>query len=391
QFGPRRVFAGGLALAGLTGALAPFAPSIGWLAALRVLQALGTAGAFPAGMAMFRARVAGDASARPPAAALAAVSVAANVSAAVGPTLGGLLVELAGWPAIFLINLPAAVLGIVLALRYLPADRRGSGPGSVRAVLALVDLPGVALFSAAIGGLLAFLLSLSGGGGPRWPLLPLAPIAGAALVWRELRTDHPFLDVRMLAAGRGLSSIYAQFVAVNLVFYSIFFGLPLWLEEVRGAGPGQAGLIVTPFAALGVIATVVAARLIGRRGPGLALVLGATALCAGVVLLLLVGPAMPLAAVVGVVAVLGLPNGFLNLGLQALLFQAAAGAEMGAASGLFQTCRYVGSVLSTSLLGVVFAGGVTSAGLHVLAVALTGISGALLAATLLRAARAVPG
>jgi MFS family permease len=195
----------------------------------------------------------------------------------------------------------------------------------------------------------------------------------------------------MLAAGRGLSSIYAQFVAVNLVFYSIFFGLPLWLEEVRGAGPGQAGLIVTPFAALGVIATVVAARLIGRRGPGLALVLGATALCAGVVLLLLVGPAMPLAAVVGVVAVLGLPNGFLNLGLQALLFQAAAGAEMGAASGLFQTCRYVGSVLSTSLLGVVFAGGVTSAGLHVLAVALTGISGALLAATLLHAARSAPG
>ena len=80
QFGPRRVFVGGLVLAGLTGAVAPFAPSIGWLAGLRVLQAIGTAGAFPAGMAIFRARVGG--AARPPAGALAAVSVAAKIGRA---------------------------------------------------------------------------------------------------------------------------------------------------------------------------------------------------------------------------------------------------------------------------------------------------------------------
>ena len=385
QLGPRRVFVGGLALAGLAGALAPFAPSIGWLVGLRVLQAQGTAGGFPAGMAMLRARVGAGAAARPPATALATISVAANVSAAVGPTLGGGLVEAAGWPAIFLVNVPATALGVVLALRWLPADRPAPVGGSLRAVVGLVDLPGVALFSAAILCLLAFLLSLASG--PRWALLPLAPAAAAALVWHELRAREPFLDVRMLAPGRGLAGVYGQFTAVNLVFYSVFFSLPLWLEEVRGVGPGQAGLIVTPFAGLGVLATVVAARLIGRWGARLPLVLGSAVLCGGVLLLLLLRPATPLGAVVAVTAVLGLPNGLLNLSLQALLFGAAGSGDMGAASGLFQTCRYVGSVLSTSLLGVVFAAGVTSAGLHSLAVALAAISAVLLATSLLRLAR----
>jgi len=387
QFGPRRVFTTGLALAAVTGALAPMAPSIGWLAGLRVLQAVGTSAAFPSGMAMFRAR-AGGGPARPPAGALAAVSIAANVSAAVGPTLGGALVEVAGWPAIFLINFPAAGVGMLLALRWLPPDRGRPRPESLRSIAGLVDLPGVALFSIAIGGLLAFLLSVSSA--PRWALLPVAPVAAAALVWRERGTAAPFFDVRMLASNRALTGVYAQFTAVNLVFYSVFFGLPLWLEKARGLGPGQTGLIVMPFAGLGVLATLIAARLIRRRGPRLPLALGAAVLCLGVLLLLLLRQATPLAGVVAIMAVLGLPNGMLNLGLQALLFRAAAGHEMGAASGLFQTCRYVGSVLSTSLLGVVFARGATSSALRSLGVVLAVISLLLLVASLLRLVRPEP-
>ena len=388
QFGPRRVFVTGLALAGISGALAPFAPAVGWLAGLRALQAIGTSAAYPSGMAMLRARVAPSTpsgAATPPAGALAVISIAANVSAAVGPTLGGALVEVAGWPAIFLVNVPAALLGMLSALRWLPADRSGATGGSVRAAVGLIDLPGVALFSLTLSGLLAFLLSLSNE--PQWALLPVAPISGLLLGWRELRAGTPFFNVRMLASGRGLAGVYVLFATVNLVYYSVFFSLPLWLEKVRGVGPGQAGLIIMPFAGLGVLATAVAAWLIRRWGPGRPLALGAALLCAGVVLLLLLQPAMPLAGLVAVVTVLGLPSGLLNLSLQSLLFQAAAGTEMGAASGLFQTCRYVGSVLSTSLLGVVFATGVTSSALHALGGVLAGISFLVLAASLLRLVR----
>jgi MFS family permease len=382
QVGPRRVFVSGLVLGGVASGLAPLAPSIWWLAGLRVFQALGTAAAYPSGMAMFRAR-AGGGQARPPAGALAGISIAANVSAAVGPTLGGALVELAGWPAIFLVNIPAVGLGLVLALRWLPPDEHTAGGArSPRSIAGLVDLPGVALFTVALGGLLAFLLSVSGG--PRWALLPVVAVAGAALAWRELRARAPFLDVRMLAWGRGLAGVYAQFVAVNVAFYSIFFGLPLWLERVRGLGPGATGLILMPFAGLGVAATVAAAGLIRRWGPARPLAAGTAMLCLGVLLLALLQPATPLPAVVAIVAALGLPNGVLNLSLQALLFRAAGAGEMGSASGLFQTCRYVGSVLATSLLGVAFASGVTSPALHGLGVAVFAVSLLLLASSLLR-------
>jgi|SRR5262252_6831696 len=90
QLGPRRIFLTGLVLAGVAGTLAPFAPSIGWPAWLRVLQAIGTSAAYPSGMAMLRARVApGSRAGTPPAGALAALSIVGNISAAVGPTLGG--------------------------------------------------------------------------------------------------------------------------------------------------------------------------------------------------------------------------------------------------------------------------------------------------------------
>lgn len=96
QFGPRRVFSLGLLLVDLTSALAPLAPAFGWLLAIRIVQAFGTASAYPAGLAIIRAR---DRRGRAPAAALGAVSIAGSVSAALGPVLGGGLVALAGWPA----------------------------------------------------------------------------------------------------------------------------------------------------------------------------------------------------------------------------------------------------------------------------------------------------
>jgi MFS family permease len=91
--GPRRVFCAGWVLVGLTGALAPLAPSFGWLVLARVMQAVGTSAAFPAGLAMIR-RSTGAADT----AALGALAIAASVSAALGPVLGGVLVSVACWP-----------------------------------------------------------------------------------------------------------------------------------------------------------------------------------------------------------------------------------------------------------------------------------------------------
>jgi MFS family permease len=370
-FGPRRVFISGLSLVAFTGVLALWVPSLGWLIGLRILQALGTSAAYPAGLAIFR-REAKKASgmARPPTGALGILSITANVSAALGPTLGGFLV-VAGWQAIFLVNIPLTLLGVGLGLRLLPPDEPtvpGEGeapnPAGPLAVLRLLDLPGVFLFSGTLTGLLFFLLSLSGG--PPWWLLPVIPVLAALLLYWEWRADRPFLNVRMLKANGRLVGVYLQFATVNLVFYSLFFGLPLWFEQVRNFSPGLSGLIMLPFAGMGVIATFIAVPLIHRSGVRTALVTGASALAVGTLFLLLLNEGTPIFLLVLITVILGIPNGFQSLGLQNAMYEAAPPSEIGSAAGQFQTFRYVGSILSTSLLGLIFGGTITTDGLHLI-------------------------
>lgn len=391
QFGPRRIFCVGLLLVGLTGIVAGFAPSFGWLLGIRVAQALGTSAAYPAGLAIFRAR---DPRGRTPANALGAISIASSVSAALGPVLGGFLVAFAGWQAIFLVNLPFVVVGLALALLWLPADATGmtahhtdSGLAESRwagfwMVARQADLPGILLFSAMLASLLGFLLSL--GSALLWPLVPVAVATGVLLVWRERNAGTPFLNIRLLTANRQLVMVYAQFAAVNVVFYTAFFGLPLWLEQARRFNADTAGLLLLPIAGVGIVVTPFAARLINRSGARPSLIIGAVTLLAGSLLLLLFGPDTVVIVLLAVGAVLGVPNGFNNLGLQAALYEHAPPDQMGAAGGQFQTFRYIGATLSTALLGIVFGSAATSTGLHTLAVALAGISALLVVASLTR-------
>ena len=134
---------------------------------------------------------------------------------------------------------------------------------------------------------------------------------------------------------------------------------------------------------MGVLATPLAARLINRSGPRLALIVGAVLLLAGSLLLLLFDAATPVPALLAVGAVLGVPNGFNNLGLQAALYETAPAQQMGAASGLFQTFRYTGAILSTALIGLVMGSSATSERLHTLAAAIAVVSALLVVTSIL--------
>lgn len=382
RFGARRVFLAGLLLVAITGGLAPLSPSFGWLVAARALQAFGTSTAFPAGMAMIR-RAAGDPNARPPAQALGIVALAASVSAAAGPVLGGVLVSAAGWEAIFFVNAPMAALGIVLGLRWFPPDGERE-TGTIGELVRSSDLPGILLFAGAMTTLLAFLLSV--GTGPTWPMLPAAIVFGSGLIWWERRAATPFLDVRMLAANPRLLAVYGQFAGTCLVFYGAFYALPQWLEQARGFEPNQTGLLVLPIAAVGACVTPFAARFIDRVGTRPPLIIGSILLCVASLCLLLFGPGTAVVVIVVICAVLGLPNSLNNLALQARLYLAAPTAHTGAAAGLFQTSRYVGAIGSTCLLGLLFTGSVGSAELHRVAIVNAGVALLLVLASLRRVA-----
>jgi len=322
RIGPRRVFNSGLLVAAVTSLVAPLTPSLPALIGIRFLQSIGTSSPYPAGVAIFRARHGGG---RAPAGALGAVSIANSVSAALGPVLGGALVALAGWPAIFVVNVPIALLAIALAMVWLPADRphptpRSEGKPAVRA----------------------------------WQLL-----------------KNPSLVM-----------VYAQFAAVNVVFYAVFYGLPLWLEQTRGYPPELTGLLILPVAGIGVVATPVAARLINRTGPRPAVIIGSVLLLVGSLLLLLFDSTTSLVGVVAVGAVLGVPNGFNNLGLQAAMYEVAAPEQIGAAAGVLQTCRYVGAIASTAVIGLIFGSQASSESLHAVALVMAAVSVGLVVASL---------
>ena len=371
--GPRRLFVFGMVLTGLTGVLALLVPSFGWLVVLRVLQAFGTSPMYPSALAVLRR---GSHSSRPPSRELGALSVAAYTATGIGPVLGGVLVTLFGWRAVFAVNVPLALAGISAALAWIPADRPAGGEAAdtsvLREALRRIDAPAVVAFVVALTAFLAFLLDVTA----RLWLLPVAALAAVAFVVRELHAVEPFVDVRLVARGR-LLSVFGQFTTVNVVFYSVFFGLPLWLERVRGDGPEVAGLLLLPVAIVGALTTPIAARSIDRSGPRPSLVFGAVSLTVGSLLLALLDASSPTIAVVGAGLALGIPNGFNNLGLQAALYENAPADRIASSGGLLQTCRYLGAILSTALLGAVYGPAVDTAGFHRIALVMAGLSAVL--------------
>ena len=384
--GARRLFVAGLVTVCAASVLAPFAPGFWWLVGARVLLAAGTSAAFPAALVLIRAATpepggaAGSTASQAPASALAVLSVAASTSAALGPVLGGFLVAFLGWQAVFLVNVPVTALGVALALKVLPrvaGTSRGPEP-----FLRTIDVPGIVLFSGTLTGLLVFVLSL--GGRPQWWLAPVVVVLGVLLVLRERATAAPFLDVRGLVANRGLSAVLGQQGGFNLVFYCVFFGLPLWLGSVRGFGADTVGLLVLPIAFMGVLMTPVAARVVRLRGSRASLAFGSAVLLLATLLVQILTDSTPVAVIVGVALLFGIPGGFNNLGLQSALYEASPPERMGSSGGLFQTFRYLGAISATSVLGLVFERDLSSRGLHHVGLIMTGVAVVLLALAVVR-------
>ena len=369
RFGPRRLFLFGMLVVILACALTPFARSLPAVCAGRVLLAVGTATAFPSAISMLRpiAAASGVGSAR----LLGRIQMANTSGAAIGPVLGGALVTFLGWPAIFWVNVPLAALTFLGVLLLAPPDpERERTP--LRRTLAESDIPGILLFVATLSSLLVFLLDLRPV--PLWWLLPVCAAAGALFAWRELRAAHPFIDLRMLAANRALLLVYLCFAIFNVVYYSAFFGLPQFLQEHDGFPAGVTGLLMFPLAAVTIVITPLAARSIERFGLRRTLLTGAVALIAGAALLALAaaGPAPWLVLVV--TAALGIPYCVVSITMNQALYTAARPQDAGVAAGIFQTSRYVGAIVATTILGLLFSGGVTGGTWLVAVGAATGLA-----------------
>ncbi|TQN40875.1 MFS transporter [Blastococcus colisei] len=356
QFGPRRVFLVGGVLVAVAGVLGALAPAFGWLVASRAVVGLGTGAAFPAAIAMLREQADRLGVPTPPR-TLALLSTVSLVTLTVGPPLGGLLVDTIGWRAVFAVNVPLGLavtsLGFLLLPRSLPRVREARA-------WRLLDLPGTALFGGAVSLFLLTTMEL-----PRPPVPVLLGLVASVLllVLVELRARTPFIDLRMLARNTALVSAYVRVFLTFLVVYGVLFGLTPWLQDIRGLSASTAGLVLLGMSAVGAVASFVGVR--GRRllPP---LLIGALGLLAGSVGMLLLHAGSPMALLVLISAVFGLPNGLGLVANQMLVYRAAPGGQIGAAAGLFRTAQYTGAMTATGAVALAYADGVSDAAIQVL-------------------------
>jgi MFS family permease len=280
-WGARRVFLLGLALVFLGGIAGALASSLHELIGVRVLIGVGTSAAYPSAMRVLRvhSRRVGRETPRP---VLAVLALAGLSSMAIGPTLGGLLTGAAGWRAIFLVNVPLAVVGIVLCLLFVAPDEI-EDPESNRVTF---DALGMALFAGAVVAAMLFVMGLKQRA--QWSLLCVATLLFAALVAHSLRRSikQPFLDVRMLAANKPLAATYLRFAVTCVLSYVILYGFAQWMESALSYTPAEAGVATLPLSITALVASLLASRTKALRAP---LALAAFALLVGCAGLLVLG------------------------------------------------------------------------------------------------------
>lgn len=355
MFGPKKLFLGGLIIVAAASMLAPFSPNYPFLLGCRALQAIGSSTLFPSGMSMVRTHIT-----KGQGKALAVLSIFASTSAAFGPSIGGFLISSWDWQSIFIINFPFIILSFVLAIFILPNTGQGKFD------LKRIDFVGIGLFTISIIGLILFLLSLDHT--IRWWALIVFLVGIVGFYFYELTHQDPFIDMKALKKDHNVTFIYLQFMSINLIYYCYFFGFPTFLQQVRHYSELHTGLIMLALAGFGVIVAPLAGRIIDSYGSKLPMVMGASLLLIGTGLLLTYHESSPLIWLLVIMAVLGMSNGFNNISMQTALYEHVKPEDTGSASGLFQTSRYLGSILSSSLLGLTFNRHLDTQHLHIVAI-----------------------
>jgi EmrB/QacA subfamily drug resistance transporter len=293
-FGRRRIFLAGLVTAFIPSLLAPLSPSFGWLIVFRIVQAIGTSMMGGVGMTIVRIHIT-----EKQASALSFLSIFLSGAAAIGPFIGGVLIHWWDWPAIFLVNIPFVAASFLLAWRAIPKDEppaSGTHSMSLRKGFNLLDAPGILLFTAGLVALLVGLLSAKSSGHVSLSHA-IAGLTGLALltafVRHELKTKLPFIPLRTFAKYPAMTWINVEFMLVNLLYYSLFFGLPSYLQTVRHVSEFHTGILMLSLGLCSLIASPIAGRWVDKSGPQPALLLSAMLMTLGSVWLVTLNQASP--------------------------------------------------------------------------------------------------
>ena len=369
--GRRRVFLTGLGVFTLASLGSAVAESANTLFAARAGQGVGAALLSPAALSIVTSSFHGTDRTR----ALGVWGAVGGAGAAIGVFFGGALTELIDWRGIFVINLPVGLFLAIAATRVIAADSR-------RAQWRGLDLPGALVATVSLGAIVYALSQAADAGWASGQTLGLgaAGLAGlATFAALELRTQSPLLSVRVLA-DRAVGGGFVMMLAASAVMFGVFLLTSLYLQNVLGSGPLEAGLSFLPLAAAIAAGAHAGSHVIGHAGVRVPLA-GGFAVAGGGALLLSgvdVGGSY-LADVLPGMLVTGLGLGVVLVGVAVAVLTGAREEESGMLSGLNTTGHEVGGSLGIAALATIATAGVSQGAAATLA---SGIGDAFLAAAL---------
>ncbi|MFI5913596.1 MFS transporter [Dactylosporangium sp. NPDC051541] len=341
RLGRRRIFQLGLVVFSIGSLLCGLAPTLEWLIAFRVVQAIGGSMLNPVAMSIIT-NVFTDRRER--ARAIGVWAGVVGISMALGPVVGGLLVQTVGWRTIFWINVPIGIAAVVLTALFVPESRapkprRVDVPGQIIVLVLLASATYAIIEHELIAGIVAL-------------------IALVALLVVEPRRPEPLVDITLFR-----SPPFAGATAIAVAAFGALAGFlllnTLYLQDVRHFSPLHAGLLTLPIAAITVVLGPLSGRLVGARGPRPPLLVGGAGILTSGLLLSGLTAHTPLWQILTAYVAFGIGFAMVNPPITVTAVSGLPTAQAGVAAAFASTSRQFGSVLGIAVLGAV-----VTAGLH---------------------------
>ncbi|MGZ8178306.1 MFS transporter [Williamsia sp. SKLECPSW1] len=353
RFGRRRVFQIGLTVFAVGSLLCSLSTSVDMLIGARFLQAIGGSMLNPVAMSIITQVFTGK---QERAKAVGVWGAVVGISMALGPIVGGVLIDTLGWESVFWINLPICAAAIVLAAIFVPESKASE----VRRLDPVGQVLGILFMATLVSGLIE---------GPEmgWSdtrTLALFGVGVAGLIgfiaW-ELRHHTPFIDVRFFR-----SAPFSTATVVGIMAFAAYgaflFLMSSYLQTVRGFSAIEAGTMYLSIAVATLVFSPLSGRLVGRHGTRPSLMTAGVLLVIGSVLLTLLSPTTPIWQVLATFFLFGMGFGLVNAPITTSAVSGMPRERAGAASAVASTSRQLGVSLGVAISGSVAGSAIAATG-----------------------------